>query len=104
MRVEIPINMEETTDNYYIYADACGTAKEDIQIELKGRVLTIKIKREFGRIDGYHINEISLGNLMKIIEFRDDIDKERVSASNENGLLKIIIPKRKDEAHIIEIN
>ena len=43
------------------------------------------------------MSEIKTGKLCKVIELKSDIDIKKVTAEYNHGLLKIVIPKAKDE-------
>lgn len=93
----IPVDFIDDGNRYVIYADVCGIPKEDIDIGIKGQVLMINATREFGVKSGFHLSEIKTGKLCKVIELKSDIDIKKVTAEYNHGLLKIVIPKVKDE-------
>jgi len=93
----ISVDFIDDGDYYIIYADLCGVTKEDIDIEIKGQVLMINAKREFEIKNGFHSSGIKTGKLCKVVELKSDIDVEKTVAEYNNGLLKIIIPKVKNE-------
>lgn len=97
---QIPIDFVDDGNRYVIYADMCGVAKEDIEIEIKGKVLMINAKREFGVKSGFHSSEIKTGNLCKVIELKSDIEPTKAVAEYNYGLLKIIIPKEQEHEAI----
>ncbi len=99
----------EKEGKYHIEMDLPGFKKEDISVEAKDGYLTIKasksdeseendeernyIRRE--RVCGSYERSFSLG----------DLDQENIKASFENGILKIVVPKKEEVENktIIEI-
>lgn len=100
---ELLVSFTNDQNKYVIYADLCGVNKEDIHIEIKGRVLMIKAKRDFGMTNGFSKSEIAIGELFKIINLDDDIEREKTVAEYKDGLLKITIPKLKPDTYIVKI-
>lgn len=93
----IPTDFIDDGTRCVIYADVCGIPKEGIDISVKGQVLMINANREFGVKSGFHLSEIKTGKLCKVIELKSDVDVKKITAEYSNGLLKIVIPKVKDE-------
>ncbi|QUH22073.1 Hsp20/alpha crystallin family protein [Alkaliphilus sp. B6464] len=100
---ELMVSFTNDQDKYVIYADLCGVNKEDIHIEVKGRIMGIKAKRDFGITNGFSKTEIAIGELFKIINLEDDIEKEEIVAEYKDGLLKITIPKVKPDSYIVKV-
>ena len=94
---KIPVDFIDDGNRYVIYADVCGVPKEKIDIQIKGQVLMIHAEREFEIKSGFHLSEIKTGMLFKVIELKPNVDVKNAVAEYNNGLLKITIPKIKDE-------
>lgn len=88
-------NIYETEELYYLEAELAGANKEDIHIDFNNHVLTIqasrhaKYKNEQLILDERHFEQVS-----RQFDF-DFVDKQRITASFENGLLAITLPKIK---------
>lgn len=96
-------NFIDDSNKYIIYADVCGVPKEEIKIQIKGRVFMIFANREFGAgsTDGFHsLVQIKNGSLCRMIELQDNIDISNIIAEYKNGLLKVIIPKIKNATEV----
>ncbi len=100
----------EENDNYHIEVDIPGFDKKDISVEVKDGYLTISavknnevedkdskrnyIRRE--RVYGKYERSFYVG----------DLDEDKINAEFNNGMLKIIVPKKEKQENkkIIEIN
>lgn len=73
-----------------------GLKKEDIRIDLENRNLTISGERKMEEHkDGvrYHLVESSYGSFSRSLTLPENVDRESVSASFEDGILTVIINK-----------
>ncbi|MDD3468173.1 MAG: Hsp20/alpha crystallin family protein [Campylobacterales bacterium] len=90
------VNTREDDKAYYIHADLPGVAKEDIHIDLKENVLSIsgerKHKEEIKEKDYYKL-ESFYGKFQRSFTLPENVNIEAIEASNENGVLNIMIPK-----------
>lgn len=94
------IDVSETDNQFLISAELPGMNKEDIDISLENSRLTISGERSFEKEDKgkkYHRIESSYGSFERSFQLPDNIDAESISASYENGLLKISIDKSEEE-------
>ena len=89
----------EGTETYTIEIDLPGMKREDVQIEAVENVLKISGERkpaqENGR-NGYRHVERRHGRLERSIEFGHGFDAEKISATLENGVLRVTLPKREE--------
>jgi HSP20 family protein len=90
------VDIEEATDNYSIKADLPGMDKKDVAITIENGTLLIEgekkteQKREKGRY--YHL-ERSYGKFSRSFTLPDGVDAEKITASMENGVLLLQLPK-----------
>lgn len=84
--------IKETDKTYEVVFEALGLGKDDISIEVENNNLLI-IKAE---------NYI-YGSYKRMLWLSDDIDKDNIIASCNNGLLTITLPKKEQEIRKIEI-
>ncbi len=94
------VNTREGEFAYHVDADLPGVKKEDIKINVKNNMITLsgerKYKKEVDEKD-YHRVESSFGKFERSFTLPDDADAENITASNEDGVLEIVIPKLKSE-------
>ncbi|MFV8224627.1 Hsp20/alpha crystallin family protein [Christiangramia aquimixticola] len=98
------VNIMETEDNFKVEVAAPGMSKEDFSIELDNDVLTISSeqKKENEEKDDegrYTRKEFSYTNFKRAFSLPDSVDSSQISASYNNGVLEIGLPK-KEEARV----
>ena len=91
-------DLYEGGENYILEADLPGVAKKDIDIEIESPYLTVRVTRETPKEDGaerrYIHSERFFGSLERTFDIAE-VDVDAVSATFENGVLKLVMPKRK---------
>ncbi|HMP99563.1 MAG TPA: Hsp20/alpha crystallin family protein [Cyclobacteriaceae bacterium] len=86
----------EDEKSYQINLVAPGMKKDDFKIELDDKFLTISGERKFNREskDGnFHIVESQYGSFSRSFTLPDIADAAKITASYNNGVLEIEIPK-----------
>eukprot|EP01025_Chloroclados_australasicus_P011214 TRINITY_DN14852_c0_g1_i5.p1 TRINITY_DN14852_c0_g1~~TRINITY_DN14852_c0_g1_i5.p1 ORF type:complete len:234 (+),score=33.79 TRINITY_DN14852_c0_g1_i5:36-704(+) len=108
----IALDVFETDDHVEIHADLPGVAKKDIKIESNRDVLTLSVqhqsaKEESGDDDGdgrkWYRSERSQTWMQRSIRLPEHADGANASASYEDGVLKIKVPKREKASEGTEI-
>lgn len=86
------INVTETDDNYIVDASMPGVAAEDAELTLTANSLVIKGERKSpeGR---YFRQERMAGSFQRIITLNVPVDRDKVTAKNMNGILRVTLPK-----------
>lgn len=93
------VDIKEGKDKYAILVDVPGVELKDIEITLDKAVLTVAGERESeDKTAGkdFKFIERSRGRFERRFNLPDSVDESKISASGENGVLKIIIPKVED--------
>jgi HSP20 family protein len=102
-----PMDLAETEDQLVLRADLPGLEQGDIEIEVKDNVLTISGERKAEhekKGEGYHRIERSFGRFSRSLGLPRGIDPKSVTASFENGVLEVRMPKPEErKATRIEI-
>jgi HSP20 family protein len=98
-----PIDFKETEDSFILTAEIPGIAKENIDISLTNARIDISAdtaeeKHEEGEC--YVCQERSSTSFKRSFEFPQEIVSEGAEASMENGILKIILPKKEPEPKV----
>jgi len=93
-----PINVFSDKEGYVIRLEVPGIAPEQIQIETRGRTLTVSGKREFKEPakGSFHRRERGEGDFSRSVQLPADLDLERAEAKCKHGLLTIRVPKRQE--------
>lgn len=84
-------------DRYVLEAELPGFGKEDISLDLKEGILTIKAehkeeKEEKNEKGNYIRRERRFGSVSRSFDV-SGIDEEKITAAFENGVLKLCLPK-----------
>jgi HSP20 family protein len=92
------INTSETDDNFQIDVYYPGLKKEDYKVKVENKTLTISSnfsedKEE--KSEKYHYKEFYQKTFSRNFILPDEIIKNKIKASCEDGILKIMIPKDK---------
>lgn len=97
------VNVMNTDDSVVIEAAVPGLAKEDITLEIKEDVLTISGKSN--QADDYSgasfvRREIKRSRFERSFALGDNLDRMNISATCDNGVLKLVLPKVAPEEQI----
>ncbi|MBI6116604.1 Hsp20/alpha crystallin family protein [Salegentibacter maritimus] len=95
------VNIQETDDHFKVEVAVPGKTKEDFNIELDNDVLTIsseeKKESETSEKNGrYTRKEFSYSTFKRAFGLPDSVNSEKISASYEDGVLAIELPKREE--------
>jgi HSP20 family protein len=90
-------DMFEHDGEIVVKVDLPGISKDDINISIKGDMLTVYGDRKTNeKIDeeDYHYHQRSHGKFRRDIQLPQGIDIENIKASYENGVLDIVMPEK----------
>jgi HSP20 family protein len=90
------VDLLEREDSLVLKADLPGLTEDDVQIEVRGDVLTIAGERKAEheeKQNGYYRVERSFGRFSRSLQLPDGIDSDRIAAAFDNGVLEVTIPK-----------
>ena len=94
------VNTREGEFAYHIDVDLPGVKKSDIDIDVSNGVLTItgerSHKKEVKEEDYYKL-ESSYGKFQRSFTLPSGADAENISASTDNGVLEVVVPKLKEK-------
>ena len=90
------VDIYENETALVIEADVPGVAKEGVEIDLDNDVLTIKATVSFAAYEGLSpmYSEYNVGNYFRRFSIGETIDRERISAAMDRGVLTVTLPKR----------
>ena len=97
-RTRLPaMDFKETEDSFILTAEIPGTPKEDIEISLTDTRIEISVeskeeKQEEGEC--FVCQERSSTSFKRVFDFPAEIISENAKASMENGILKVLLPKK----------
>ncbi len=90
------VDMYEDKDNIIVETQLGGIDPEKVDVSIENNVLTIKgesQKKSEVEDKNYYRKEIRSGSFYRSIPLPTKVDGEKASAINEDGILKISIPK-----------
>lgn len=95
------VNVKETTESFEVEVAAPGMTKEDFKVELNNDMLTImsEKKEEHEEKEGekYSRKEFSYQSFQRSFQLsKDAVDADKIQAKYENGVLRLLIPKREE--------
>jgi HSP20 family protein len=100
MLMNIPaVNITEQKDYYLVSLAAPGLKKEDFNIDVDGNMLTISSSKEEKKEEKearYTRKEYSYSSFERSFTLPDEVNKEKIEARYENGLLKLVLPKKEE--------
>jgi HSP20 family protein len=95
------VNIKETAENYEVEVAAPGMTKNDFKVELDGNMLTISSEKtnqtEENDNEKYSRKEFSYQSFQRTFNLQKEVvDIDKIQAKYENGLLRLVIPKREE--------
>lgn len=94
------IDVFDTKDAVVLKAELAGMDPDDIQIEVEDNVLTVKGERRFEEAvdeERYYRVERRFGSFQRSLALPQGVRGEDISASYEDGILTISVPKVEEE-------
>lgn len=95
----MPLDVVEDGDAYRVKANIPGIDPKDIEITFTDNVLTIKGElksEEEVKETRYHMRERRYGAFSRSISLGDRVNGDKISASYENGVLTLTLPKAEE--------
>ena len=95
------VDTYEEDDTIVINAELPGVNKDDVTIDIKDNVLTIKGVRNYEqevKEENYYRQERCYGKFHRAFTLPDAVDPNKIEASYKDGVLKIKIPKAEESS------
>jgi len=94
------VNIKESSDDFEVEVAAPGFTKNDFRIELNHDLLTIssdkEIENETKEGQMFSLREFSYQSFSRSFTLPNTADSEKIGARYENGILRIVIPKKEE--------
>jgi HSP20 family protein len=88
------VNIFETNEGYVLEAEMPGVNKEGLDVTLEDNVITLTGRKQVEPLPGKALFRGSYGaNYRRVFELDPAIDKAKVSAKIDQGLVTISLPK-----------
>jgi HSP20 family protein len=94
------VEIVETAEAYIVEADLPGVTADNVRVSVQDHRLAITGERPRSaeeRTGRVHVSERPTGPFVRVIEFRVDVDGRKLRHQLENGVLRVVVPKRKAE-------
>jgi HSP20 family protein len=100
------VDVRASENEFVFVCDVPGVKREDIEVSLENRVLTIKGSRKFdGRENEQVVLERAYGSFNRAFTLPDSVDEASLTANLADGVLTVRIPKQaKAKPRKIEIS
>lgn len=94
---EPAVNVSENNDSFLLELAVPGMKKEDIKVDVENKELKIAANNGLnGDKNNYVRREFLYGDFEKVFEMPDSVNTDEISASMENGVLTVTMPKREE--------
>ena len=93
------VNISEKEDAFHLELVAPGKEKKDFDVELEEDTLTISTNSDSGIVEDdpqFTRREFDYASFNRNFRIPETIDTKSIKANYKNGLLSIVLPKRKE--------
>ncbi len=93
------MNLFESNEAYLILLDMPGVEKTKVDVSWQDNILTVKAERSCDLPESFKAlrQEIATQPYQRKLEFSTDVDAAAISASYNEGILSISVPKKAEE-------
>lgn len=101
-----PHDLYEHEGNFILEVPLAGYSKDEVTVETKNDTLFVSVnKSEVNEKSKYFSRKIKKSNLSLSLFLGNSVQSDKITATLENGLLKIIMPKgEENKSNLIKIN
>lgn len=95
------IDVVEGEKEYRITAELPGMGAGDVDLGISGDLLTIKGEKKEQReekTDSYYLSERRYGSFQRTFQLPEGVDREKIDASFDKGVLTVTLPKTAEAA------
>lgn len=89
------VDIIERKDNIVVIADMPGVDDKSVDITLEKNVLTIygMVEADIPENHRLFLSEYGIGDYQRVFTLSDEVDREKIQAMVNNGVLRLILPK-----------
>lgn len=95
-----PVDIYETSDGIVLKVELPGVNKDDVSVEVKDNVLTLKGERLLDpkiKDEHYYRKERSFGKFNRSFSLQEPIRPDLIKAAFKDGILTVEVPRPEDE-------
>ncbi len=103
-KYNVPVNIDESENNYTLSVYASGFDKENIKLSITDDVLHIQGTRTIDEDNKPHFTrqEFPVKSFERIISLNGKIDTEGITAKQKNGVLLVTLPKNAEAKQAVQ--
>ena len=93
------VNITEQKNDYLVSLAVPGMKKEDFKIDVDGNMLTISSEKEETKEEKdkkFTRKEYNYSSFSRSFTLPDEVNKEKIDAKYEDGVLKISLPRKEE--------
>jgi len=93
------VNITENKDYFNVSLAVPGMKKDDFNIDIEGNMLTISCEKEEKKEEKdkkYTRKEFNYSSFSRSFTLPEDVNKEKIEAHYEDGVLKMNLPKKEE--------
>jgi HSP20 family protein len=93
------VDVYEEEGSFVIRAELPGLSKEDIELHLENRTLTIRGERKPEKnfnAENYHQRERFYGRFARSFTLPSTIEQDKIAANFKDGVLEVVLPKAEE--------
>jgi HSP20 family protein len=97
------VNVKDNKDDYIVSLAAPGMKKNDFKIDVEGNMLTISSEKEESKEEKetmYTRKEFNYSSFSRSFTLPDEVIKDKIEATYEDGILKLKLPKTEESKKI----
>jgi HSP20 family protein len=95
------LDFSENDKEYIVRVEAPGVPKDDLEVNVEGQTLTIAGHRDFEKeekTEEYFWRERETGKFVRAVQLTTAVDRAKVAATYENGIMTVRLPKAEPSA------
>lgn len=93
------VNITENKNDYEVALAVPGMKKDDFKIDVDGNILTISSEKEENKEEQdkkFTRKEYSYSSFRRSFTLPDEVNKEKIEAQYEAGVLKLVLPRNEE--------
>ncbi len=94
-----PADLTERPDGFELTVELPGLVRDDVEVAMTDDSIVVSGVKDEGEIDEttrLHLRERRYGTFRRVFGIPPEVDRDRVAASFDNGLLTIVLPRGDD--------
>ena len=96
-------NIISVENNFELQIAAPGFKRDDFKINIEAERLTVSAVMKETKDDNVIHREYRFGSFNRVFSLPDDIAEEKITATYEDGILRILLPKDSEKSKAREI-